>query len=539
MLPQYKVDEIIAQWPPLSEDIEQQIKDLALPRSRYLFYRRGKAVNSLEDLLCGTKSMVYYGFCTHCQKQHVLTGMPRHNDYYTCPGCGSGCTTKKYGLGTSHLFDDSHYNVLQAAGNRLYIRQLYVYLDYRADKLHPKFKYIDNGYRWVLSADGCCKLIQHAHSYTHANGWEYRWEQQKGFTVDHVGAVYPEITAALLDSTYLKNSHAFEYLHMKRGGLNDLIRYADAYTRHPNIENFVNERYIRLAQEYVGGSRAVMNRLVNWKKVRPHEMLRIQKEEFDAFMQLFRNTPEMALCYQRVRMAGQQLTRVQLHTLTGLWHTAFRERPVRESIKSGRIQKMLNYLMRQYETARQKYPEQHHSLNSMSTVWRDYLDECTALEYDLTKDSVYYPPDLIKQHNRTMKLIEIKSDEISCKKAAARVAKLNWMTFEQDGLLIRPAESANALAYEGKALDHCVASYAERHISGKTAIFFIRKSADPDTSYFTLELNEKDFSVRQNRGKGNRAPSQAIEDFVSAWLQWLPAERSRLDGLARTKLKTA
>ena len=539
MLTQFEVDEIIRGWPKLPADIEQQIRDMALPHSRYLFYRRGKAVSTLEDLLCGTKSTVYYGVCTHCQKQHVLDKMPQHNGHYTCPSCGSVCTAKKYGLGTSRLYNDGYYNVVQAAGNRLYIRQLYVCLDYRADKLHPIFKYIDNGYRWVLSAQGCYKLVEHASGYSRENGWEYRWEQQKSFTVDHVGARYPEITAALLDSTYLKNSHAFDYLCLKRGGLNDLIRYAEAFDRHPNIESFVNEKYIRFAREYIEGGRAVMNRIVDWKKKRPHEMLRIQKEELETFMQLFRNAPEVALCHQRARLAGQQLTGVQLQTLIGLRHSDFRERPIREGIKSGRILRMLNYLSRQYGTAEKKYPAQHYGLNSMVTVWRDYLDECTALEYDLTKDSIYYPPDLIKQHNRTMKLIKIKSDEISYKKAAARVAKLNWMAFEKDGLLIRPAESANALAYEGKALDHCVASYADRHISGKTAIFFIRKSASPEKSYFTLELNEKDFSVRQNRGKGNCAPPQAVKDFVNDWLQWLPMERKRLDRLRRQQKKTA
>ena len=539
MLTQFEVDEIIREWPKLPGDTEGQIRDMALLRSRYLFYRRGKAVSTLEDLLCGTKSTVYYGFCTHCQQQYVLGNMPQHNDYYTCPGCGSVCTAKKYGLGTSHLFDDGYYNLLQTSGNRLYIRQLYAYLDYRADKLHPIFKYIDNGYRWVLSAEGCCKLIQQAHGYTPANGWKYRWERQKSFTIDHVGAPYPDITAELLDGTYLKNSHAFDYLKLTRGGLNDLIRYAEAYARHPNIESFVNERYIRFAREYVERSRAVMNRIIDWKKKRPHEMLRIQKEELETFMQMFRNAPEIALCHQRVRLVGQRLTGAQLQTLIGLRHSDFGERPIREGIKSGRILRMLNYLYRQYKAAEKKYPEQHHSLSSMVAVWRDYLNECTALEYDLTRDGVYYPPDLIKQHNRTMKLIEIKSDEISCKKAAARVAKLNWMTFEQDGLLIRPAERANALAYEGKALDHCVASYAERHVNGQTAIFFIRKSANPEKSYFTLELNEKDLSIRQNRGKGNCAPPESVKAFVDVWLQWLPAERKRLDRLERRQLKTA
>ncbi|WMJ83175.1 PcfJ domain-containing protein [Oscillospiraceae bacterium MB24-C1] len=529
MLTQHQIDEMIQGWPELPADIEQQLRDIALPHSRYLFYRRGKAVDNLGDVVCDIKPTAYYGFCTHCQTQSQLECSPEHNKPYNCPVCGSVCIAKKYGLGTTRLFESGNLNVLQAADNKLYIRQLHAYLDYRKDKLHPTFKYYDSGYRWLLSTDGCYKLLKQGRS----------WGQQKSFTIDHNWAPCSDINAKLLNSSYLKNSHAMEYLSMTRNQLNELILYAAAYTKHPNIESFVNERYYVFAKEYVKGERSVMNRIVNWKKTRPHEMLRIQKEELPEFMRLFRSRPEMALCYQRVRLAGQHLTDSQLHTLAELWHSAFKERPVREGIKDGRILKMLNYLQRQYKVAVQKYPGQHHSLNSMVTVWRDYLDECTVLEYDLTKDSIYYPSDLIKQHNRTMKLIKIKSDELSCKRAAARVKKLSWMTFEKDGLLIRPAESANALAYEGKALDHCVATYSDRHISGKTAIFFIRQNNQPDTSYFTLELNEKDFFVKQNRGYRNCAPPEDVKAFVEAWLQWLPVERKRLDSLKRKVLKTA
>lgn len=539
MLTQFEVYEMLQNWPKLPADIEQQIRDIALPHSRYLFYRRGKAVNSLCDLMCGTKSTVYYGFCTHCQTQHVLDEMPQHNQYYTCPGCGSVCIAKKYGLGTSRLYDDGHYNVLQAAGNKLYIRQLYVYLDYRADKLHPTFKYIDNGYRWVLSADGCCKLVQKYDYYSKVDGWHYIWHQQKSFTTDHRDAPYPEITAALLDSTYLENSHAMDYLRSTHGGLNDLIRYADAYARHPNIESLVNEKTIPFAKEYVEGSRAFMNRIVDWKKRRPHEMLRIQKEELPLFSRLFDAAKNRALFYQKARLAGQRLTGAQFETLDALWNFSFEERPAKESLKSKRIPKMLNYLHRQFRLSERSGQGNHFDLNSLVTTWRDYLSECDQLGYDLTDDSIYYPPDLVKQHNRTMKLIRIRADELSRKKAAARLEKLRWMAFEKGGLLIRPAGSANELVEEGKSLDHCVATYAERHISGKTAIFFIRKSDSPEKSYFTLELNEKEFSVRQNRGNHNCDPPEEVTEFVAAWLKWLPIERKRLDSLKRQELKTA
>lgn len=529
MLTQYEIDGIIKDWPDLPANIERQLRDIALPYSRYLFYRRGKAVDSQCDMMCETKSTAYYGFCTNCQTQSRLDSLPEHNKAYNCPACGSVCTAKKYGLGTKHLFESGNLNVLQAADNKLYIRQLHAYLDYREDKLHPTFKYFDNGFRWLLSAKGCYKLLKQGRS----------WGQQKSFSADYNWAPYADIKAKLLNNTYLKNSHAMEYLRMTHGRLNELILYAAAYTKHPNIENLVNEKTIVIAEHYIEKGKAIINRMVNWKKVRPHEILRVQKEELPNFMALFHNKPEMALCYQKVRLAGQELTTQQVITLANLRSDGFRERPIRESINNGRILKMLNYLARQLGTAKKDADSSRYDLHRIITVWRDYLSECDQLSYNLTHDSIYFPPDLIKQHNRTMKLIKIKEDELNRKKAAARLENLRWMAYEKDGLLIRPAESVSDLADEGKALDHCVATYADSHINGRTAIFFIRQSDQPDTSYFTLELNEKNFFVRQNRGRCNCDPPEEVTAFVEAWLKWLPIERKRLERLKRNELKTA
>ncbi|MDF3005327.1 MAG: hypothetical protein K0S22_1799 [Oscillospiraceae bacterium] len=85
----------------------------------------------------------------------------------------------------------------------------------------------------------------------------------------------------------------------------------------------------------------------------------------------------------------------------------------------------------------------------------------------------------------------------------------------------------------------CVATYTDSHINGRTAIFFIRQSDQPDTPYFTLELNEKNFSVWRNRGRCNCDPPEEVTAFVETWLQWLSMERKRLDSLERKELKTA
>lgn len=70
---------------------------------------------------------------------------------------------------------------------------------------------------------------------------------------------------------------------------------------------------------------------------------------------------------------------------------------------------------------------------------------------------------------------------------------------------------------EGKILDHCVGSYAKRHADGQTTIFFIRKTDDPETPYYTLEYDFECMCILQNRGFKNCAPPEEVRAFAEKW----------------------
>ena len=113
-----------------------------------------------------------------------------------------------------------------------------------------------------------------------------------------------------------------------------------------------------------------------------------------------------------------------------------------------------------------------------------------------------------------------------------RAAELEPLSFELDGLLIRPCQTEAELIREGKDLHHCVATYAKRHAEGKTAILFIRQVTEPDQPFFTLEFDEKAKKVRQNRGLRNCDRTPEVKAFEKAWLSFVrrakPKERIRI-----------
>ena len=66
-------------------------------------------------------------------------------------------------------------------------------------------------------------------------------------------------------------------------------------------------------------------------------------------------------------------------------------------------------------------------------------------------------------------------------------------------------------------------------------IFFIRKKKEPDTPYFTLELDIKTLTVNQNRGNCNCARTKQVEEFESAWLEHI----QKLNKSKKTEVKIA
>ena len=70
---------------------------------------------------------------------------------------------------------------------------------------------------------------------------------------------------------------------------------------------------------------------------------------------------------------------------------------------------------------------------------------------------------------------------------------------------------------EGKLLCHCVGGYAKDHAAGKTSILFIRKIAEPEIPFFTLEY--KDGKVNQNRGYKNCDRTKEVIAFEKDWLE--------------------
>lgn len=171
--------------------------------------------------------------------------------------------------------------------------------------------------------------------------------------------------------------------------------------------------------------------------------------------------------------------------------------------------------------------------------YNDYLRQCEKLEYDMHDTAISMPHDFYTVHERLSATIEQKSNEITQRHFKENYEGRKAFEFESGDLFLRQPNSLDEIVAEGKALCHCVGGYCERHAKGSTNIFFIRKKADPDTPYYTIEVGT-DYDIIQCRGYRNdrAAPKgeeiKAFEKEYTKYLEELKHEREN-----RVKLKSA
>lgn len=250
---------------------------------------------------------------------------------------------------------------------------------------------------------------------------------------------------------------------------------------------------------------------VDWKRKKPHELLRLTKEELTYFNGA-ENAPKrlkallLARKYNVPCRLGEEVTRVT---------EGQQEDFLKRGVLPGKAER---YLDRQ--AARYK-----------SRLWPgDLLDYWTMAERlgeDLTERDVMWPQNLKRAHDQMQERQKAEADEKRRAAFQQRYERMKKYAFEDGDILIRPCGTEEELIAEGKALHHCVASYAERHARGELTIFFIRRKDKPDEPWYTLNFNEKKLSVTENRGMCNCARTEEIQNFENTWLEWMRSGRKR------------
>lgn len=179
------------------------------------------------------------------------------------------------------------------------------------------------------------------------------------------------------------------------------------------------------------------------------------------------------------------------------------------------------------------------SLHEAFRLWRDYIHMAKKLGYDLSRADVILPKELWKAHDDAVGAIQFEENKAKVEAYRKRYKALcKRYEFRAFGLRIVVPKDDREIIQEGKTLQHCVGGYASRHLDGSTTILFLRKERTPGRSYVTLEMNDKEISIRQVHGFRNERYKggggfmgdtirKKLAYFLGPWLDWVKAGSKR------------
>lgn len=495
----------------LPKKVEKWIDESVLTYSRYLFTYREKGKR--------------YGYCTHCHQDVVLelgrTFTPadeeniyrRHKEIGFCPACKSTVEFRDSGRGRKYMYDQKY--ILFATKLRdggILVRAGFVERDYRLDYTTVKTNFFEE-YR-VYYNTGVDVAWQKKYSYT-SNGYVKVWDRMT--TIPNPTSKQPYYTSYgnyICNHYYCFDDATFKNTNMRYAQISAYMdstdymkpcEWLDTYVKYPILtEKLVKEGFLELAV-----NTPATNYVVNRRAKTVSAALGLDKKEL---RELKRKDRDGVLYAQRVKKYG--ITQAQAIKF------AYDERMIAEIEKRMPLKKAIKYVEKQDEM-----------LYTLADYWRD----CKKLKLDLKREDILLPPDLAQAHQRTNEALaearrqkKLEETRKMQEEFGKRLKKLERdFAFESGGLLIRPARSHAELIDEGSALHHCVATYAKKHLSGQTVIFFIRKKSEPDKPFYTLEYNPKTGSIVQCRGLYNCGKTPEVEAFVDAWSGYIRNKKKK------------
>ena len=323
---------------------------------------------------------------------------------------------------------------------------------------------------------------------------------------------------------YLENGKmnfptAWVRLWQKRGGKAESLLTCGAGGI---VGNLIGQEKLNPRRTNYYAARTVYNtafpqlKALDWKGRRPWEILRLRgKDELREAIALQERANLGGKTWQlwlEGRKAGKPWTLADAEALEGM------KSPERIAATEISPAKAARYLAGQ----KRRWPEDDADEIMLTDYWT-----MGAEGYDMNDPANLWPDRLKREHDR---LVARRKKEANAKQDAKieeQARKLDRLACCLNGITIRPARSTAELEAEGKCLRHCVGSYAERVAKGETFIFFIRREAEPDMSWYTLNLDKSMKTVIQNRGMRNCDRTPEVQAFEDAWIAWVRAGAKR------------
>lgn len=405
-------------------------------------------------------------------------------------------------------------------GQSVWLRQWHLRRDFSAQWRDIPAQ-LDEVVRYGIRGDRVAKWQCEVKESWYAQSYRHRlddWRRVRSLTVIYEGGYWMHVPAefkALVAGTSLQYCDLPGYMSHEVVHSRNPIRFLLDWVRYPAVEKLWKAGYTQLVDDHIWGVGEHLRSAIRLSGARIEDALKFP-------LRLLRlKAPEEWSTEDVARMGGLwklvQDGKLREPEAVELFRAAVDYRSLANAWGHAPCRRILRYLEDAQKTLEGR-GVQYKRMGAVVQTYRDYLEDCVRLKLDLDDRQVLFPANLYAAHQRTICQVKYQADKAMRERFSAAADKLAELAWVQNGLMIRPAASAEELSMEGAALHHCVGGYADRMSRGETAILLIRKSTQPDKPYYTLEYRDGSVIQCRTAHNGSYLTDKTVKPFVDAWL---------------------
>lgn len=528
-----------------AEQIFERLKKSAKPSDRLKKHVHNVLLRDAHILFQYKNGNTRYGYCTGCGNDFVIeikamrtytendvdVLTAKHNEKVICPCCGR-TVTKRY---AGYARKDMYANAAEFKVDKTGALIVYVYrFTYR---FSDNFRNEPDWHCWQIGYFDLYKYFHllynwwnDPHAYTgdkYTSEILFTNEQKVDLPLDCMQSIKCFELQKAVEKSNLKYACLDKY--MDGNSVVDLFRYLNFYCSYPEItEKLMKEGYKDDVKQYLYGNLGGCFNVQAKNVPAFFKLDKVHLKTLHEFKHIYGRNEIRAMQYMQNN--GIKLTYGVFNFISSNYRNIGLIRKLQNFMG---MQKLIKYVEKQgtFCACRNYYGTLE---NLFFANYKDYIQQCEMLEYDLTDKNIAVPMNLFQAHQQLTEILnakkaaeEAEAQRKKMKGFKKRLQKLKEKYCYTNGnLLIRPAESYEDLQKEGTTLHHCVYSnYADRHIKGETTILLIRRVSEPDKPFYTMEYHNG--NVVQCRTVYNGGMTDEIQNFIDEWKKHLKSNNKR------------
>lgn len=451
----------------------------------------------------------YRAMCTKCREYVELPERPVGGKKGKCPHCKTQATYRAMRYQNTPVTQRDAAVYIEPIEDEVYLLR-YFLVEIRQTASRPRIWYSEHQRDVYHSGRHEYKAFHPGHLYVSRG----RWIRGAAKAMDYwIGDQRPYTYQGNLHRIFREDTHlrycSLDMIAKKMTPLNP-SRYLWNYQQYPQLEMPVKAGLTNLMSVlcqrggwYGGAYISADTKNFNLSGRNLKDFLRLENKASVKFA-------------IKQNVTNAELAQLQLLEVLGLQLTAKNLKRM-ESYTKHQDEKDLIRVCRlmSYESWEKYRTEQKCSLHD----YRDYLDACHELNYNLKDSAILKPRNFKDMHDRTTALRRIKANKENDRKMREFYPEYHRLyAFEADGLTMVVPKTSEAIIREGKRQNHCVGGYVDRVVSGNSIILFIRKSDKRSENFYTMEYDPRANRIVQTRGKRNCEATEEVKVFLKKWL---------------------